>query len=134
MPPEVRFESHPGEPLGLWQRPIEAPAGSLVVWNGNMWRGAFPRQTDGLRVNLTTYFMRDYLLPQEDYRSTVTQEILDRNPKRFATLVGLGNPNYWHDANGPDFIRSNQVLAAANKEANIDQETRSLRILKANRD
>ena len=114
--------------------PIEAPFGSLVVWNGNMWHGAFPRQTDGLRVNVTTYFMRDYLMPQEDYRSTVTQEILDRNPKRLATLVGLGNPNYWSDKNGPDYIHANQVLAAANKEAKIEQDTRSLQILKATRD
>jgi len=111
--------------------PIEAPFGSIVVWNGNMWHGAYPRKIDGLRLNLTTYFMRDYLLPQEDYRSTVTQEILDRNPKRFATLIGLGNANYWNNANGPDFISAHQVLTAANKESNISQETRSLGIVKA---
>ncbi len=32
--------------------PVTAPAGSLVVWHGNTWNGAFPRRTPGLRVNL----------------------------------------------------------------------------------
>jgi ectoine hydroxylase-related dioxygenase (phytanoyl-CoA dioxygenase family) len=27
--------------------PIEAPMGSLVVWNGNLWHGAFPRTEPG---------------------------------------------------------------------------------------
>lgn len=99
--------------------PIEAPMGSLVVWNGNMWHGAFPRKTDGLRLVLTMYFNRWYLYPQEDYRRTVTQEILDANPKRLAVLLGLANPNMWDNVQGPDFAGAAQTMAAAYEEAGL---------------
>ena len=29
--------------------PVEAEAGSLIVWHGNTWHGAFEKKTDGLR-------------------------------------------------------------------------------------
>ena len=35
--------------------PVEAAAGSLIVWHGNTWHGAYPKETDGLRMNVTTY-------------------------------------------------------------------------------
>jgi hypothetical protein len=72
--------------------PVVAPAGSLVVWHGNTWHGAFPRRCSGLRVNLIMYFCRIYMLTQEWYRDRVTAEMLERNPPRFAHLVGLENP------------------------------------------
>lgn len=99
--------------------PIEAPMGSLVVWNGNMWHGAFPRKTEGLRLVLTMYFNRSYLYPQEDYRRTVTQEILDANPKRLAVLLGLANPNMWDGADGPDFRGAAAVMKEAYEEAGL---------------
>ena len=30
--------------------PVEAPEGSLIVWHGNTWHGAYPKKTDGLRL------------------------------------------------------------------------------------
>ena len=99
--------------------PVEAPAGSLVVWTGNMWHGAFPRQNDGLRLVLTCSFNRPYLRTQEDYRRTVTQEILDQNPDRLAVLLGLSEVNGWEDSKGPDYVRTNAILKAASREAGI---------------
>jgi len=99
--------------------PIEAPAGSLVVWNGNMWHGAFPRQNEGLRLVLTCYFNRPYLRTQEDYRRNVTQEILDQNPDRLAVLLGLADVNGWDDIGGPDYVQANAVLNAASREAGV---------------
>ncbi|MDE0007280.1 MAG: phytanoyl-CoA dioxygenase family protein, partial [Gammaproteobacteria bacterium] len=32
--------------------PVEAEAGSLIVWHGNTWHGAFEKKTDGLRLNV----------------------------------------------------------------------------------
>jgi ectoine hydroxylase-related dioxygenase (phytanoyl-CoA dioxygenase family) len=80
--------------------PVTAPAGSLIVWHGNTWHGAFARRTPGLRVNLMTYFCRWYLLPQALYRQTVPREILDRNPDRFAVLMGRRNPYAGADLDG----------------------------------
>ena len=103
--------------------PIEAPMGSLVVWNGNMWHGAFPRKTDGLRLVLTMYFNRSYLYPQEDYRHNVTQEILDANPKRLAVLLGVSNPNMWDSAEGPDFRGAAAMMRSAYEEAGLPVPT-----------
>ncbi|HEX9889886.1 MAG TPA: phytanoyl-CoA dioxygenase family protein [Nitriliruptorales bacterium] len=68
--------------------PVEAPAGSMVVWHGNTWHGAFNRTTPGLRVNLIMYFSSPALLPQEPYRERLPQEVLDRNDETFARLMG----------------------------------------------
>ncbi|MBY8822241.1 phytanoyl-CoA dioxygenase family protein [Sphingomonas colocasiae] len=72
--------------------PVTAPAGSLVIWHGNTWHGAFPRQVPGLRVNLILYFCRIYMQTQEWYRERVSEAALARNPVRFRHLVGLENP------------------------------------------
>ena len=34
----------------------EAPAGSIVIWHGNAWHGAFNRTAPGIRVSVTVYF------------------------------------------------------------------------------
>ena len=81
--------------------PIEAPKGSLVVWHGNTWHGAFPRVAPGLRVNLILYFCHMSLRPQESYRETLPQEVLDRNDDRFAMLMGK-HVHYGWNEEGPE--------------------------------
>ena len=68
--------------------PVRARAGSIIFWHGNLWHGALARRAPGLRVNLIVAMMRSYLRPQEPYREHVTQEVLDDNVPRFATLLG----------------------------------------------
>ena len=99
--------------------PLETPAGSLVVWTGNLWHGAYPRVNSGLRMDLSCYFARPYLYPQEDYRHTVTQEILDRNPKRLQVLLGLSNPYMWDSASGPDYPKTARLLKDAHEESGM---------------
>ena len=70
--------------------PIECPAGSLICWHSNTWHGAFPRSAPGLRVNLILYFARPSIRTQEDLVGNVPEEILDRNPPRFAILAQQG--------------------------------------------
>jgi len=67
--------------------PIEAPAGSVVVWGNHTWHAGLPRQVPGLRVTLFYNFARAYIQTQEPFRETCTQEALDRNPRRFAMLM-----------------------------------------------
>ncbi len=83
--------------------PVEAPEGALVVWHGNTWHGAFPKQTDGLRLNLTTYMCNKRLKPQENYLPNLTDEIIERNPPEFARLLGADDWMGWTDASGPKF-------------------------------
>jgi hypothetical protein len=95
----------PGPGEGLDQAvPVEAPMGSLVVWHGNTWHGAYPRRVEGLRIGLAQLFARRYLLPREPYRDDVTKEHLDRNNERFATLMGQDIVAGWR-AEGPDYSR-----------------------------
>ena len=81
--------------------PVEAAAGSLIVWHGNTWHAPFPRRAPGLRMSMLFYFCREYLTAQERYGSAVPAAALTRNPPRFRTLMGLADPYGW-DEGGPD--------------------------------
>jgi len=84
--------------------PVEAPAGSLIVWHGNTWHGSFPKQTDGLRLNVTSFMCNPALKTQELYREHVPQEMLDRNPSEFADILGINDPMGWK-REGPDMSK-----------------------------
>ena len=83
--------------------PIEVPAGTAIVWHGNTWHGSFPRKQPGLRINLATYFCRQYMAPQEIYGDSVPDDLLARHGResRMAQLLGLNHFNGWRDE-GPD--------------------------------
>jgi ectoine hydroxylase-related dioxygenase (phytanoyl-CoA dioxygenase family) len=69
--------------------PAEAKAGSLIIWHGATWHGAYPRTNPGVRANLWMVFTRSYMRPIRDFRSEVTPEMLARNPPEFANLMGM---------------------------------------------
>lgn len=69
--------------------PIEAPKGSLIVWGDHTWHGSCPRRNDGLRLMFLATFCRPHMQTQEPFRTTVTQDVLDRNPIRFAQLMDV---------------------------------------------
>jgi ectoine hydroxylase-related dioxygenase (phytanoyl-CoA dioxygenase family) len=71
--------------------PVEVPAGSAIVWHGNTWHGSFPRTIPGLRVNLSTFYCRQYMEPQENLRDHIPGGLLERHGEdsRMATLLGL---------------------------------------------
>lgn len=62
--------------------PVDAPAGSLIVFHGNTWHCACARRTPGYRITLISYFVRMYLLRQED-PGYVTDEMRERKPAAF---------------------------------------------------
>ena len=67
--------------------PIDAPAGSLVVFHGNVWHGAHNRVVPGLRVSLHLLMVRPIVRTREDFIGRIPQAVLDRNPARFAILA-----------------------------------------------
>jgi len=71
-------------------RAIEAPKGSLVLWNGNVWHGNYPRQIDGERVVLHITYTRVGFAPVEDYRH-LDEAWLASQPPEMATLLGREN-------------------------------------------
>jgi ectoine hydroxylase-related dioxygenase (phytanoyl-CoA dioxygenase family) len=86
----------PGE--GIADRvAVEAPAGSVIIWPGSTWHGAFARKAPGLRANVIFQYIRPHIRPLEPYRENVTPEILAANPPRFATLVGQELNHGWKE-------------------------------------
>ncbi len=67
--------------------PIEAPAGSMVIWGDLTWHGSFPRRVTGERLMILGTFNRPFMQTQEPFRQTVTDAALRRNPIRFAGLM-----------------------------------------------
>jgi ectoine hydroxylase-related dioxygenase (phytanoyl-CoA dioxygenase family) len=98
--------------------PIEVPAGTAIVWHGNTWHGSFPRRVPGLRVNLATYFCRQYMAPQEIYGDSVPDELLARHGRdsRMAQLLGLNHFNGWRDE-GPDLTSRRHMPAGRSWQA-----------------
>ena len=70
-------------------QPVEAPKGSMVIFGDHVWHGSFPRKNEGLRVMFLGTFARPHLQTQEPFRSTVSQEALNRNPIRFGKLMDI---------------------------------------------
>ncbi len=93
--------------------PLEVPAGSAILYRGNTWHGSFPRSDDGIRVNLTVYFCRRFLEPQEDHRRNIPAELLDRHGahSRLARLLGIDVAYGWTDE-GPDRAKFGKSLRA----------------------
>ena len=93
--------------------PVEAPKGSVIVFTGHLWHCAGARTTPGVRVGVTNYFSRMYARPQEPLNELVSDEIVDRNPPRFAELIGRNNP-YPYPADGYGFD-GQKIMAHINK-------------------
>ena len=92
-------------------KPLEVPFGSVVVWHGNLWHGALPRTAEGTRYNLVLPFVRYYVQAQELYWASVTEEMLERNPARFATLMGLNSVWPWIEGNpNEELLRSGPTV------------------------
>ncbi len=72
----------------------DAPAGSIVIWHGNAWHGAFNRTAPGIRVSVTVYFCRQVLRPLEDFIGKVPEkmleEMIDKYGPRFAMVLQQG--------------------------------------------
>ncbi|MCZ6888244.1 MAG: phytanoyl-CoA dioxygenase family protein [Gammaproteobacteria bacterium] len=84
---------------------VEAPVGSLILWRGGTWHGAFRRTTPGIRLNLTSYHCHRSLKTQERYQYHVPDEMLARRSSRFARILGADDAQGW-GADGPDYVRA----------------------------
>ena len=80
--------------------PVEVPAGSAIVRHGATWHGSFPRQRPGLRINLSNFFSRPHLMPQELYRDHIPEGYLDGEDPRLGRLLGADLAYGWTD-DGP---------------------------------
>lgn len=84
--------------------PVEAEVGSLILWHGGTWHGAFRRSTPGIRLNLTSYHCHRMMKTQEQYQYHIPDEMLARRSARFARILGADDAQGW-GAQGPDYLR-----------------------------
>lgn len=75
--------------------PIIAPVGSMIFWVGNLWHGAYPKVTDGLRLNLTGNFNNKAFKTLENYGRHVPLDVLRRHDKWFARTLGADEVYGW---------------------------------------
>ena len=73
--------------------PVEATAGSLIVFHGATWHGAFPRLTEGMRLSIANYFRHYMVLPQDDIKNLFPQELAEDcdDPDMFKFLAGFAD-------------------------------------------
>src|SRR6185312_7926948 len=74
---------------------IDAPVGSMIFWVGNLWHGAYPKKTDGLRLNLTGNFNNKAFKTLENYGRHVPLDVLRRHDKWFARTLGADEVYGW---------------------------------------
>lgn len=101
--------------------PVEAAAGSLVVFHGNTWHGACHRSAPGLRVSVHLLMVRPIIRAREDHIGRIPQQVLDRNPARFAILTqqGLVSGSIDPDDQRAKVLRSLKYISAYEKESGV---------------
>lgn len=113
VPGSHRYNRQPKEGEGVAEAvPVEAPAGSLIFWKGNTWHGAYPKLTEGLRLNVTSYVCHVRIKTQENYQRCVPRAMLERNTPAFATFLGAGDAYGW-GIEGPKFAATGTLLESS---------------------
>ncbi|MEL7155270.1 MAG: phytanoyl-CoA dioxygenase family protein [Actinomycetota bacterium] len=71
--------------------PCEAPKGSLLVFHGATWHGAFPRTIPGMRLSIANYYRHAMITSQEDIQGSFPHSLVDDcdDPESFRTLAGF---------------------------------------------
>lgn len=77
---------------------VDAKAGSLIIFHGAVWHGAYHRTADGLRVTMPVVFARPFMKPEEYLKDNVSDEMIQRiNHPRFPILTQQADFYAVHD-------------------------------------
>ena len=103
VPGSHRSNAHPGAGAAKRARPVECAAGSVIVWPGSTWHGAYPKLTPGLRLNAVAYYRHHAVLPQENMKVTLANEPWKdcADPARMAELIGFDDAFPYQTQNYP---------------------------------
>lgn len=91
VPGSHRSNAHPPADAAKLARPAECPAGSVIVWPGTTWHGAYPKRTPGLRLNAVAYYRHQAVLPQEIMKVTMQDQPWEdcADPELMEELIGF---------------------------------------------
>jgi hypothetical protein len=92
VPGSHKLNAHPSQPAAAKAAvPVECPRGSVIVWPGSTWHGAYPKSTRGLRLNAVAYYRHHSVLPQENLVVTMAGQPWDdcERPEVMRQLIGF---------------------------------------------
>ena len=95
VPGSHKSNAHPNHPFAAKAAvPAECPAGSVIIWPGSTWHGAYPKLTPGLRLNAVAYYRHHSVLPQENLKVTMRNQPWQDcdNPEMLGELIGFNDP------------------------------------------
>ena len=106
VPASHKLLRHPrkGEGEGQFVA-IEAPKGSVVVWNGSLWHRSGRRSAPGERVVFHANFARLHIATYESYLDDLDGAAFERNPPHFRQMMGGHAPWNLVTRWGPDQSR-----------------------------
>ncbi|MFP6815179.1 MAG: phytanoyl-CoA dioxygenase family protein [Pseudomonadales bacterium] len=83
--------------------PVEAPKGSLLVFHGATWHGAYPRLIPGMRLSIANYYRHAMVTSQEDIKGSFDQALSEDcdDPALFRALAGFGDEFPYSEPNQP---------------------------------
>jgi ectoine hydroxylase-related dioxygenase (phytanoyl-CoA dioxygenase family) len=83
--------------------PVEAPKGSIIVFHGATWHGAFPRKIPGMRISIANYYRHLMVTSQEDFRNSFDQRLAEdcADPELFKVLSGFDDEFPYAQASQP---------------------------------
>lgn len=92
VPGSNRWSAQPDQPRAAKLAvPVECPRGSVIIFHGATWHGAYPKETEGLRLNAVSYYRHHSVLPQENTMITMRDEPWDDcdDPEMMRELLGF---------------------------------------------
>jgi len=91
---------------------IECPAGSVAMWDGNVWHANWPRTTAGQRVVCHITYTRLMMRTVEDYRAHM-DELIEAHGEKMSQL--LGQQDFLEGPNGADYSKLMQTFNNAKR-------------------
>ena len=94
VPGSHRLGRRPDQPRAASRAvPVGCPKGSVIVFHGATWHGAFPRLIPGMRLSIANYYRHHMVMSQEDIRTTFPRELADDcdDPALFKQLAGFND-------------------------------------------
>jgi ectoine hydroxylase-related dioxygenase (phytanoyl-CoA dioxygenase family) len=67
---------------------IEMPAGSLLIYSGNLWHGGGANHTEQPRLGVVLHYSASWLRPVENHVLAVPQDVVRDLPERLQELLG----------------------------------------------
>ncbi|MCY4129705.1 MAG: phytanoyl-CoA dioxygenase family protein [Gammaproteobacteria bacterium] len=104
VPKSHKSNAHPNHPFAAGRAvAAECVPGSVIIWPGATWHGAYPKKTKGLRLNAVAYYRHHAVLPQENMKVTMREQPWEDcdDPKAMRELIGFDDPFPYEQQNQP---------------------------------